>query len=67
LGIEVKPVPDGFLLSQEKYAIDLQRVGMLACKPVTSPMSTSEKLSVSVGDTLSPEDITKYQSVVRVL
>jgi hypothetical protein len=46
LGIEVKRVADGVLLTQEKYATDiLRRVGMLACKPVPTLLSTSDKLS----------------------
>jgi hypothetical protein len=53
LGIEVKKLSDSIMLFQEKYATDiLHRVRMLACKPVNTPMSTSEKLSaynVSVG------------------
>jgi hypothetical protein len=48
LGIEVHNVTDdGVILSQEKYASDLlQRAGMGNCKPTSSPMLTSEKLSV---------------------
>jgi hypothetical protein len=68
LGIQVKDTSDGILLSQEKYAIDLLlKVGMLACKPATTPMSTSEKLSAHVGEPLSAEETTKYRSVVGVL
>jgi histone deacetylase 1/2 len=45
LGIEVSRIRDGIVLTQEKYANDvLTRVGMTQCKPVTSPLSTSEKL-----------------------
>jgi hypothetical protein len=41
LGIEVKKAPDAILLTQEKYATDLVRhVGMLACKPVPTPLLT---------------------------
>jgi hypothetical protein len=44
LGIEVKHLSDGILLSQQKYATDLlRRVGMLDCKPVPTPMTSSEK------------------------
>jgi hypothetical protein len=50
LGIEVKKVSDGMILSQEKYASDLlQHTGMGNCKPISSPMSTSEKLSIHEG------------------
>jgi hypothetical protein len=68
LGIEVKPMVDGILLSQEKYATDiLRRVAMLACKPVATPMSTSDKLSAHGGEPLGPNDITKYRSTVGAL
>jgi hypothetical protein len=68
LCIEVKQTSDGILLSQEKYATGLLRkVGMLACKPIATPMSTSEKLSAHVGDPLSAEETTKYRSVVGAL
>jgi hypothetical protein len=43
LGIEVTKIKNGLLLTQEKYASDLlQRVGMSNCKPVATPLSTSE-------------------------
>ena len=43
LGIEVTHVKDGIVLTQDKYASDLlKRVGMSECKPVTTPLSTSE-------------------------
>lgn len=45
LGIEVSKINNGILMSQEKYASDvLHRVGMSDCKPVNTPLSTSEKL-----------------------
>jgi hypothetical protein len=68
LGIEVKKVAEGVLLTQEKYATDLlRRVGKLACKPVPIPLSTSNKPSTHLGEPLGPEDVTKYRSVVGVL
>jgi histone deacetylase 1/2 len=68
LGIEVKTLPTGISLSQEKYISDvLQRVGMGECKVVTTPLSTSEKLSISEGDLLSDSDATKYRSMVGAL
>jgi hypothetical protein len=61
-------MPDGILLSQEKYATDiLRRVGMLACKPVATPLSVSEKLSAHAGDQLGPKDVTQYRSIVGAL
>ena len=68
LGIEVSKVRDGVVLTQEKYANDvLHRVGMSACKPVSTPMSTSEKLSAQVGTPLGPNDATQYRSIVGAL
>jgi histone deacetylase 1/2 len=68
LGIEVSKVRNGILLTQEKYANDiLERVGMSQCKPVNSPMSTSEKLSRYEGSILGPKDATNYRSVVGAL
>jgi hypothetical protein len=44
LVIQVTRLSNGILLSQEKYATDLLlRVGMLSCKPVPTPMSTTGK------------------------
>jgi hypothetical protein len=68
LGIEVKKVPNGILLTQETYAYDiLHRARMLMCKPVPTPLSTSDKLSTHGGDPLDPDAITKYYSTVGVL
>jgi hypothetical protein len=68
LGIEVKEELDGITLSQAKYAQNLlKRVGMLGCKPCTTPLSASEKLSSYDGVPLSPEDATRYRSIVGAL
>ena len=68
LGIEVKQLKDGILLSQEKYANDiLRRVGLENCKPVNTPISTSEKLTIDIGEALGPDDATNYRSVVGAL
>jgi histone deacetylase 1/2 len=54
LGIEVKKVSNGILLSEESYANDLlARVNMSKCSTVDTPLSTSEKLSKEDGDLLS--------------
>jgi hypothetical protein len=51
LSVQVTPVSDGILLSQEKYTQDLlTRAGMLNCKVVVTPLSTSEKLSGQQGN-----------------
>ena len=68
LGIEVQQVSNGIHLSQGKYASDvLTRVGMVNCKPCATPLCTSEKLRIGSGELLSPEDATRYRSVVGVL
>jgi histone deacetylase 1/2 len=68
LGIEVREEANGITLSQAKYAQDiLKRVGMLGCKPCTTPLSASDKLSNYAGDPLSPEDATRYRSIVGAL
>jgi hypothetical protein len=68
LGIEVKHVSDGIILSQEKYAADLLwHAAMTTCKPIPTPLAASEKLSSHVGDPLGPDDSTKYRSVVGAL
>jgi hypothetical protein len=64
LGIEVNQTADGILLSQEKYANDLLRkVGMNNCKPINTPMITSEKLSLHEGEQLGPKNSTHYRSM----
>lgn len=68
LGIEVSKVANGLILTQEKYANDiLSRVGMKDCKPVSTPLLTSEKLSAHEGTPLGPNDATQYRSVVGAL
>jgi len=65
LGIEVQKVKDGIHLAQTKYASNiLKRTGMTACKPVTTHLSTSEKLRIDEGELLGPEDATRYRSIV---
>jgi hypothetical protein len=39
---------------------------MSSCKPAVTPLSSSEKLSVQ-GGTLSPDDATKYRSIIGAL
>jgi hypothetical protein len=68
LGIEVAKKRDGLLLTQEKYASDLlKRVGMSDCKPIATPLSTSETLSSYEGTPLGPNDATNYRSVMGAL
>jgi histone deacetylase 1/2 len=68
LGIEVHKTNGGILLTQEKYASNLlKRVGMVDCKPVNTPLSTSEKLSLYEGTPLGAQDTTRYRSIVGAL
>ena len=67
LGIEVKTLPDNSLvLTQSKYVIDLlQKTKMTEVQPISSPMTTTCKLSKSGSDLFS--DPTLYRSIVGVL
>jgi histone deacetylase 1/2 len=68
LGVEVKKVHDGIILSQEKYANDLlHRADMQICKTVDTPLSMSKKLSLTDGEILSGDDSTNYRSIVGAL
>jgi histone deacetylase 1/2 len=68
LGIEVKKDGSDILLTQEKYAMELlSRVGMTDCKISSTPLSITEKLSLHEGELLSPEDATRYRSIVGAL
>lgn len=68
LGIEVAPIPGGILFKQEKCAGDiLATVGMTKCKISSTPLAATEKLLRLEGDPLSPEDATKYRSIVGAL
>jgi histone deacetylase 1/2 len=61
-------VCDGIILSQERYASNLlAKVNMTNCKPVCTPLSTSEKLSAHEGTPLGPNDAKNYRSVVGAL
>jgi transposase InsO family protein len=68
LGIEVKRGNEGLLMTQERYARDvLKRSGMDKCKPVETPMSSVEKLSIHSGEKLGHDDSTNYRSIVGAL
>ncbi|KAJ0962982.1 hypothetical protein J5N97_028104 [Dioscorea zingiberensis] len=68
LGIAVKKIKEGIILSQEKCASDLlTRVNMQNCKVAPTPLSPTEKLSAHEGEPLGPEDSTKYRSIVGAL
>jgi histone deacetylase 1/2 len=68
LGIEVKKMGDGLFLSQSRYATDIiKRAGMDKSKPVDTPLSITEKLSITEGEALGVEDSTRYRSLVGAL
>lgn len=68
LGIEVKHMRDGLLLTQEKYAKDLlDKVGMRGCKSLPTPLSSTDKLSLMEGMPLGPEGSSPYRSIVGAL
>jgi histone deacetylase 1/2 len=53
LGIELNRNKEGIVLSQSKYARDiLSRVGLSKCKPSSTPLPTTEKLSRFEGEPL---------------
>jgi hypothetical protein len=63
LGSEVKRCSNGLILTQETYAADcLPKVGMLQCTTCPTPLSISDKLSLT--RTLGSEDITQYRSII---
>ncbi|XP_022019104.1 uncharacterized mitochondrial protein AtMg00810-like [Helianthus annuus] len=66
LGVEVLRHDSNLLLSQCKYVLDIiHRVGMVDCKPVSSPMSTSHELLPD--DSPPLEDPSKYCQIVGAL
>jgi hypothetical protein len=68
LGIKMFHAKEGIYLSQKKYTSNvLHCAGMLSCKPASMPLSYSTKISAHVGEQLSPEDATRYRSIVGAL
>jgi histone deacetylase 1/2 len=68
LGIEVQKTSNGLILSQEKYATDLlSRVGMIKCTTCPTPLSSTDKLSLTDEAPLGAEDSTRYMSIVGAL
>ncbi|KAG7570487.1 Integrase catalytic core [Arabidopsis thaliana x Arabidopsis arenosa] len=66
LGIEVTRTAKGMHLMQRRYVTDLlTRHNMLDAKPVTTPLPTAPKLTLTSGDPL--EDASPYRSLVGSL
>jgi hypothetical protein len=68
LGIEVASNSGGMILTQHKYAQDiLGQVHMENCKPVSTPLCVSDKLSKHNGVPLCENDVFAYCSTVGAL
>jgi hypothetical protein len=68
LGIEVHHNDQGLILTQEKYVHDLlDCTNMATCHGVPTPMLPLDKLFLDAKDKLSPDDATRYHSVVGAL
>lgn len=68
LGIKVQKKSDGLILTQRKYISDLlEQADMKECKPVHTPMVSTEKLSKIEGIVLSAQEATVYRSIVGAL
>jgi hypothetical protein len=65
-GIEVARSNEGIFVSQRKYVLDLLvETGMLACKPIDTPIEQNHKLGEDINDT--PVDKERYQKLVGKL
>jgi hypothetical protein len=68
LGMHVQRQSDGLLLSQRQYMIDiLDRAGMAACKPCSTPVDVNPKLSSTDGDLLPAADATDFRRLADAL
>jgi hypothetical protein len=65
LGVHVQPVTGGGLhLSHRQFMIDiLDRAGMSACKPCSTPVDTNPKLSAATGALLEKQHATDFRSL----
>ena len=66
LGIEFVKTKQGIWLVQRHYALEmLVKYGMMACKPMSTPLEQNMKLRADCGDEV--EDITMYRKMVGSL
>ena len=65
LGITIERRPQGLLLHQRQYIVDLlERTGMAECKPYATPVDTQGKVSTAGPSVADPTD---YRSIVVAL
>lgn len=63
LGIEVGRGSEGIFLFQRKYALDvLNKVGVLSCKPIVTPMEQNRRLAFAKGNSYDHPD--RYRRLV---
>jgi hypothetical protein len=69
LGVHVQHLTGGGLhLSQRQFMIDiLDRAGMSACKPCSTPVDTNPKLSAATGALLEKPQATDFRSLAGAL
>ncbi|KAK8949221.1 hypothetical protein KSP39_PZI006154 [Platanthera zijinensis] len=61
LGLEIARRPDGLVLPQRKYCLDLLHdAGYSGCKPTTTPMNANHKLCTHTSDTDLPLQNPEY-------
>ena len=57
LGIEIARNPNGIVLSQRKYVMDLlSETGMLGCRPVSTPIDSNHKLCAESGNPMNKDE-----------
>ena len=65
LGIEVIRTPDGILLSQRHYVLNmLYKFGMMECRPVSTPLDQNQKIRPNSGPAC---DEKRFQQIVGSL
>lgn len=66
LGLEIEHTTDGIFLSQQKYCRDLlQKIGMVDCKPISTPMEPNSRICAHEDKDL--ESAKMYQILVGSL